>query len=51
MLKLPPSRDPELEAKFAGRHSLRDVAGTFVVGIVAVLLVLGVVALIVSLMS
>ncbi len=45
----PPFPDPELEGRYAGKRTLREMAGTFVMSIVAVVLVLGGAALVVAL--
>jgi hypothetical protein len=45
----PPFPDPELEGKYAGRPTLMERAGTFILSTIAVVLVLGGAAVLVAL--
>lgn len=49
MFRLPPHRDPQLEARYGHPHSLRDSAGALVLSILAVIVLLGVLVLAIAL--
>jgi hypothetical protein len=49
MFRLPPHRDPQLEASHGHPHYLRDSGGALVLSILAVIVLLGVLVLAIAL--
>ena len=47
----PPNQDPLLEAKYARPRTLRDMAGAFLLGALAFVLVLGIATVVVSIVK